>query len=144
MKDTKEVEAFVRTLNKTAPMSRATNAAVDIGKLAQETNMPIGTEELVKQELPGRVHQGYVHEEEVLEQKLVREDGVFQRQIFEKFLSSLPKTVIRAKGFVRFTNGIHFFSYIDGKWEIKPMGGPLEMVFIGSDVSWVKLPAGKV
>jgi G3E family GTPase len=58
-----------------------------------------------------------------------------RKECFEEFATSLPGSVYRAKGFVRFPEGTYLFNYVAGRWELEPF--PEEagaLVFIGRGV----------
>jgi G3E family GTPase len=62
-------------------------------------------------------------------------DKTFSRDCFEHFADVLPANVIRAKGFVRFPDGMHLFNFVAGRWELEPFQADrTELVFIGKKV----------
>jgi G3E family GTPase len=57
------------------------------------------------------------------------------RHCFEAFAERLPPEVIRAKGFVRFADGVHLFNYVAGRWDLEAFAErPTALVFIGAHV----------
>jgi len=61
---------------------------------------------------------------------------IFSRDSFESFANSLPASVVRAKGFIRFTDGTQLFNFVTGRWELEPFESDCtEVVFIGRNVS---------
>jgi hypothetical protein len=47
--------------------------------------------------------------------------------------------VYRAKGFIRFLEGIYLFNFVAGRWELELFSQEAtELVFIGKDLSWIK------
>jgi G3E family GTPase len=59
----------------------------------------------------------------------------FSRECFERFAALLPAGVLRAKGFIRFTDGTHLFNFVAGRWELEALESDrTELVFIGKDV----------
>jgi len=61
---------------------------------------------------------------------------IFSRDSFEGFANSLPASVVRAKGFIRFTDGTQLFNFVTGRWELEPFESDCtEVVFIGRNVS---------
>ena len=64
---------------------------------------------------------------------------IFSRDSFESFANSLPASVVRAKGFIRFTDGTQLFNFVTGRWELEPFESDCtEVVFIGRNVSGEK------
>jgi G3E family GTPase len=63
-------------------------------------------------------------------------DEIFSRYCFERFADSLPATVIRAKGFVRFADGAQLFNFVAGRWDLEPFETDrTELVFIGKKIA---------
>jgi len=61
---------------------------------------------------------------------------IFSRDCFERFVGSLPVNVIRAKGFLRFPDGVHLFNFVAGRWELEPFEfDRTELVFIGRNIA---------
>jgi G3E family GTPase len=61
---------------------------------------------------------------------------LLDRERFEGFLSGLPESVYRAKGFVRFAGGSHLFNYVAGRWDLEDFAAEkTELVFIGRDLA---------
>ncbi len=59
----------------------------------------------------------------------------FHRQCFEEFANSLETDVYRAKGFVRFSEGIYLFNFVAGRWDLEPfVQEATELVFIGKNL----------
>ncbi|HEY9834646.1 MAG TPA: GTP-binding protein [Stenomitos sp.] len=63
--------------------------------------------------------------------------ATFDRQCFEKFADTLAGAdVYRAKGFIRFSEGIYLFNFVAGRWDFEPFEQEeTELVFIGKQVS---------
>jgi len=62
-------------------------------------------------------------------------DQAFSRGCFECFADSLPASVIRAKGFVRFSDSTQLFNFVAGRWDLEPFeAGRTELVFIGRKI----------
>jgi G3E family GTPase len=63
-------------------------------------------------------------------------DKRFDRNCFERFADDLPANVIRAKGFVRFADGMQLFNFVAGRWEMEPFdSNTTELVFIGMKIA---------
>src|SRR5207244_4657696 len=63
-------------------------------------------------------------------------DKAFSRDCFECFADSLPASVIRAKGFVRFADGAQLFNFVVGRWELEPFESDrTDLVFIGTIIA---------
>jgi len=66
-------------------------------------------------------------------------DKAFSRDCFECFADSLPASVIRAKGFVRFSDSTQLFNFVAGRWDLEPFeAGRTELVFIGRKIDMEK------
>lgn len=66
-------------------------------------------------------------------------DKEIQKERLSKFLSSLPKEVYRAKGFIVIKDqGWHLLNYVVGRWDLEPMPGNYtsenQLVFIGERI----------
>jgi hypothetical protein len=49
--------------------------------------------------------------------------------------------VLRAKGFVRFTDSAQLFNFVAGRWDLEPFeAGLTELVFIGKNIAAQKEP----
>ena len=63
-------------------------------------------------------------------------DRIFSRTCFERFADTLPASVVRAKGFIRLTNGAQLFNLVAGRWEVEPFQSDrTELVFIGRKIA---------
>jgi len=63
-------------------------------------------------------------------------DKTFSRDCFEGFAEALPKSVLRAKGFVRFLDSVQLFNFVAGRWELEPFETDrTELVFIGKELA---------
>lgn len=63
-------------------------------------------------------------------------DKTFSRDCFEAFMDSLPTNVIRAKGFIRFSDGAQLFNFVAGRWELEPFESDrTDLVFIGKNIA---------
>jgi G3E family GTPase len=63
-------------------------------------------------------------------------DKIFSRDCFERFVDSLPTSVLRAKGFVGFADGTQLFNFVAGRWELEPFETDrTELVFIGKGIA---------
>ena len=50
-------------------------------------------------------------------------------------MNGLPANVIRAKGFIRFSDAAQLFNFVAGRWELEPFDAKdTELVFIGKSV----------
>lgn len=62
--------------------------------------------------------------------------STFNLECFEEFADNLKTDVYRAKGFIRFPEGIYLFNFVAGRWELEPFEQEAtEMVFIGKQLS---------
>jgi G3E family GTPase len=63
-------------------------------------------------------------------------DKTSSRDCFQRFADSLPASVHRAKGFVRFADGAHLFNFVAGRWDLEPFEADrTELVFIGKRIA---------
>src|SRR4029077_619806 len=57
---------------------------------------------------------------------------ICSRDCFEGFANGLPANVVRAKGFIRFADGVQLFNFVAGRWELEPFEAErTELIFIG-------------
>ena len=86
-----------------------------------------------------KVHRVIAHETHKIEEEQFSyvSDKLFKKEKFMRFLSSLPKEVFRAKGFVRCDDGItYLFNLVAGKHELEQFEkkDKSEFVFIGKEL----------
>lgn len=119
----KAIEEKLHKINEAASILRAERGRVDPDLL-----FGIGRERVEKP--PHHVHQpefesfGYTS------------GATFNRQCFEKFADSIGTDVYRAKGFIRFPEGIYLFNFVAGRWDFEPFEQEgTELVFIGKQLS---------
>jgi G3E family GTPase len=63
-------------------------------------------------------------------------DKDFSRDCFEQFADGLPRSVYRAKGFVRFSDGAQLFNFVAGRWDLEPFeSSETQLVFIGKKIA---------
>lgn len=63
-------------------------------------------------------------------------EATFNRQCFEEFAESIGVDVYRAKGFIRFPDGIYLFNFVAGRWDFELFEqDATELVFIGKQVN---------
>jgi G3E family GTPase len=66
-------------------------------------------------------------------------DKIFSRDHFERFADGLPASVVRSKGFIRFTDGAQLFNFVAGRWELEPFeSDETQLIFIGRNFGPVK------
>lgn len=57
------------------------------------------------------------------------------RNCFESFVESLSSEVVRAKGFVNFTEGTYLFNFVAGRWDLEVFPqAETQLVFIGKQI----------
>lgn len=66
----------------------------------------------------------------------VRLSQMLDRNRFEKWIDQIPPEVYRAKGFVKFQEGVFFFNFVAGRSELTPFPDEctLGLVFIGEKI----------
>ena len=124
--DAKQIELLetkLREINLTAAIVRTVRCQID-----PELLFGIGREKKV-------VPPEHEHQSE-FESFTFSSDKTFFRDCFEGFVDALPPNVIRAKGFVRFRDGVHLFNFVAGRWELEPFEADrTELVFIGKGIA---------
>lgn len=82
------------------------------------------------QEPPDHVHQPE------FESFSYTSSATFDRQCFEEFAERLGSEVTRAKGFIRFSEGIYLFNFVAGRWELEEFEQEAtQLVFIGKELN---------
>ncbi|MBD1923767.1 GTP-binding protein [Microcoleus sp. FACHB-831] len=119
----KAIEEKLRSFNEVASIIRTSRGKVDPDLL-----FGIGRERVQPQ--PHHVHQPE------FESFSTTSTATFNRQRFEEFADSLGADVYRAKGFIRFPEGIYLFNFVAGRWDMEPFEQEAtQLVFIGKLVS---------
>jgi G3E family GTPase len=117
------LETKLREINPTAAIVRTQRCQID-----PELLFGIGREKEVAR--PQHQHQSE------FESFAFSSDKIFSRDCFERFVNSLPASVLRAKGFVRFADGVHLFNFVAGRWDLEPFESDrTELVFIGREIA---------
>jgi len=66
-------------------------------------------------------------------------DKDFSRDCFERLADSLPANLHRAKGFVRFSDGVQLFNFVAGRWDLERFeSAETQLVFIGKEIATQK------
>jgi G3E family GTPase len=124
--DAKQIEPLerkLRQINRTATIVRTERCRIDPDLL-----FGIGREKKVT---PSQ-HQHQIE----FESFTFSSAKTFSRDCFERFADSLPASVLRAKGFVRFGDGAHLFNFVAGRWDLEPFEiNRTELVFIGKKIA---------
>ena len=116
------LETKLREINPTAAIIRTKRCQID-----PELLFGIGREKKITR--PKHQHQLE------FESFAFSSDKAFSRDCFECFADSLPASVIRAKGFVRFSDSTQLFNFVAGRWDLEPFeAGRTELVFIGRKI----------
>jgi G3E family GTPase len=117
------LEAKLREINAIAAIIRTERCRIDPQLL-----FGIGCEKKVAQ--PDHHHQPD------FESFSFSSDKIFSRDCFEGFANKLSASVVRAKGFIRFTNGGQLFNFVAGRWELEPFEtSETQLVFIGRKIT---------
>lgn len=118
------VENKLRSLNELASILRTKRSRVD-------TDLLFG---IARKERVQEPHH-HVHQPE-FDSFSYTSEATFNRLCFEEFADSLETDVYRAKGFVRFDEGIYLFNFVAGRWDMEPFEQErTELVFIGKQVN---------
>jgi G3E family GTPase len=125
-KEAEPLEAKLREINPTAAIIHTVRCRVDPDLL-----FGIGREK----KIPRLQHE---HQPE-FESFAFSSDKIFSRDRFERFADGLPASVVRSKGFIRFTDGAQLFNFVAGRWELEPFESDrTDLVFIGRNIAMQK------
>jgi G3E family GTPase len=114
-----QVETSLARLNEQAAIIRTQHCRVDVALITGTTH---------KREVTPPTH---VHQPEFTSWSYTT-SALLDRQCFEVFATSLDRSVIRAKGFIRFAEGTYLFNFVAGRWELEPFQAEeTTLVFIG-------------
>src|ERR671932_633411 len=117
------IEKKLHSLNEVASILRTKRGQVD-------TDLLFGIARERVEEPPHHVHQLE------FESFSYTSGATFDRQCFEEFADSLGADVTRAKGFIRFPEGIYLFNFVAGRWDFEPFEQEAtELVFIGKQLN---------
>jgi G3E family GTPase len=125
------LEAKLREVNPAAAIVRSERCRID-----PELLFGIGRGEAVAAPGPGSPIPTTTHKHRPeFESFTFTSDKVFSHDCFERFANGLPKSVYRAKGFVRFEDSPQLFNFVAGRWDLEPFEAErTELVFIGKGV----------
>jgi G3E family GTPase len=117
-----QVEATLTRHNELAPILRTRHCRVDVDLVFGMTR---------ERELPTPSPR---HQPQFISFSYTT-SACFKRRCFEQFAAGLDPAVIRAKGFVRFSDGTYLFNFVAGRWDLEPFAAAgTALVFIGKDV----------
>jgi len=124
-KQTEPLESKLREINPGAAIIRTERCRIDPEVLF---GIPRSREKKIAP--PKHEHQPEV------ESFTFSSNKTFSRECFERFADRLPASVVRAKGFVRFRNGVQLFNFVAGRSELEPFeASRTELVFIGKEIA---------
>jgi G3E family GTPase len=125
------LEEKLHEMNSTAAIVRSERCRVD-----PELLFGIGREKKVAPPGPGSPIPATTHRHQPeFESFAFNSVKIFSRHRFERFADSLPASVVRAKGFIRFADNGQLFNFVAGRWELEPFESDrTELVFIGSEI----------
>lgn len=114
-----EITQKLQNFNKTAEIFRTIRCQVDTDLL-----FGIGREKI--EHPPHHIHQPE------FESFIYTSSAISNRLLFEEFANNIPPDIYRAKGFIRFADGIYLFNFVAGRWDLEPFQQQAtELVFIG-------------
>ena len=117
------LETKLREINPTAAIIRTERCRIDL-----ELLFGIGRERKVA--APEHEHQ------REFESFTFTSDRRFSRDRFERFADSLPASMYRAKGFVRFEDSSQLFNFVAGRWDFEAFEfTETQLVFIGKGIA---------
>jgi G3E family GTPase len=126
-KELEVVENKLHSINEIASILRSYRGKVDLDLL-------FGIDRNRVQAPPPHVHQPE------FESFIYKTPATINRPCFEEFADSLETNVYRAKGFVRFSEGVYLFNFVAGRWDLEPFEQEAtELVFIDKQVKERKL-----
>jgi G3E family GTPase len=124
--DLPKLEEKLRRMNEIAPILRTQHCQVDVDLL-------FGIVRERKVQPPHHVHQPE------FDSFTFTSDAVFDHDKFEEFAATLAPDVYRAKGFIRFPDGMHLFNFVAGRWSFEPFThNDSVLVFIGKNLASIK------
>jgi G3E family GTPase len=129
------LETKLREINPTAAIVRTERCRID-----PELLFGIGRERKIAPAEPGSPIPATTHKHQPeFESFAFTSSKIFSRDCFEGFANGLPASVVRAKGFVRFADGVQLFNFVAGRWELEPFEfDRTEVVFIGRNIAMEK------
>jgi G3E family GTPase len=117
------LETKLREINPTAAIVRTERCRID-----PELLFGVGREK----EVARREHRHQLD----FESFTFSSDKAFSRDCFARFADGLPSSVVRAKGFIRLTDGAQLFNFVVGRWELEPFETDrTELAFIGKKIA---------
>jgi len=120
------LETKLREINPTAAIVRTERCRID-----PELLFGIGSARKITR--PKHRHQSE------FESFIFTSGKIFSRDCFEGVVNSLPASVVRSKGFIRFADGGQLFNFVAGRWELEPFeSNRTELVFIGKSIAGEK------
>src|SRR5262245_5043523 len=125
------LETKLRQINPSAAIVRTERCRID-----PELLFGIGRERKIAPGEPGSPIPATTHRHQrEFESFGFTSNGTFSRDCFEDFASSLPGSVVRAKGFIRFGDGAQLFNFVAGRWDLEPFeSDETQLVFIGKKI----------
>jgi G3E family GTPase len=118
----KAIKEKLYSLNEVASILQTKRGQVD-------TDLLFGIARERVQEPPHHIHQPE------FESFSYTSEATFNRQCFDEFADSLGAEVYRAKGFIRFAEGIYLFNFVAGRWDFELFEQErTELVFIGKQL----------
>jgi G3E family GTPase len=124
--DLQPMEEKLRWINEFAPILRTKHCMVDT-----ELLFGIARERTI--EPPHHVHQPE------FDSFSYSSTAIFDRDKFEQFAANLAPDVYRAKGFIRFPDGMYLFNFVTGRWNFETFAHENSvLVFIGKQLAGAK------
>jgi G3E family GTPase len=122
------LEAKLREINSTAAIVRTERCGIDLDLL-------FGIPQLREKKIARPEHRHQLD----FEWFTFSSNRIFSRDCFERFANSLPASMVRAKGFIRFSDGAQLFNFVAGRWELEPFdAAQTQLVFIGKNIATEK------
>lgn len=124
-KQLKEIEYKIKEINKNALFFRTQKCKIDINYL-----FGINTKRVIKAHKQHEIKVDYF---------VYSSKKIFDKKMFETFVSNLPKEIYRAKGFIKFKENSFLFNYVAGRYSFEKFKADKnELVFIGENIKKIQ------
>ncbi len=130
-KQLEQIQNKIREINYSAPIFRTTRCDINtdmiLSGLKSKRNRIINVEK----------NENHDNKPETMSWT---SQDILDKEKFMSFVEKLPDNVLRAKGFVRFSDGSFLFNYVAGHIDLEPFPTEqTELVFIGRDLDPIRI-----
>jgi G3E family GTPase len=121
----KDIENTIKKINSNAAIFKTKRC-----EIGNDFLFGINAKKIAKKHKPHDIKENYFYFET---------DKIIDREKFEKFAQKMPKSIYRAKGFIKSNFGDLLFNYVAGRFEFEKFNcKKTELVFIGERVDKIK------